>query len=120
MSFLAKLFGSKTTQDSSEQAVIVRLDGQSLPQAVYDECDLSTIEDQLIEIIENNNAGEFDGNEVGEGGATLYMYSPDAERLFSLVEEALRAYPLCAGARVTVRKGPPGSPEREVVLAGRS
>ena len=100
----------------SEQAVIVRLDGQSLPQAVYDEYDLATIEDELIEIITKNDAGEFDGNEIGGDGATLYMYSTDAERLFGLIEPALRAYPLCRGAKVTIRHGAPGAAERIVVL----
>jgi hypothetical protein len=31
------------------------------------------------------------------------------------VESVLRSYPLCTNARVIIRRGPPGSPEREIV-----
>jgi hypothetical protein len=116
MSLFAKLFGTKSNSGSNDQAVIVYLDGQGLPDEVYAECDLSTIEDQLIEVIERESVGEFDGNEVGPEGATLYMYSNDAERMFSAIEQTLRNYPLCQGARVVIRKGAPGATQREVIL----
>jgi hypothetical protein len=116
MSILSKLFGGKAQPPSNDQAVLVHLDGQGLPSSVYEECDLSTIEDQLIEVIERDKLGEFDGNEVGPEGATLYMYSQDAEGLFSAIEPTLRAYPLCQGARVVIRKGAPGANQREVIL----
>ena len=115
MSFLSRLFGSQAK--AREQAVIVHLDGQGLPAEVDDEFDLATIEDQLIDVIATHEVGEFDGNEVGQEGATLFMYGPDAERLFAAIESTLRAYPLCKGARVVVRRGPPGAAERSVILA---
>ena len=77
---------------------------------------LLTIEDQLTAVIARERLGEFDGNEVEGARTTLYMYGPDAERLFSGVESTLRAYALCQGAKVIVRRGPPGSPQREVKL----
>lgn len=121
MSFLKKLFGMKDSggagsKNPPDQAVLVYMDGQNLPDEVYEEYDLSTIEDQLIEVIEKGGLGEFDGNEIGQGEAILYMYGPDAERLFSGIESVLRAYPLCKGARVVVRSGGLGAPEREVRL----
>jgi len=99
-----------------EQAVLVFLDGTGLPDGIYRECDLATIEDRLSEVIECNRLGEFDGNEIGSGGATLFMYGPDAERLFEGIEGILRDYPLCRGARVVIRYGEPGSRERELKL----
>lgn len=60
--------------------------------------------------------GIFDGNGVGPGEATLFMYGPDAERLFAGIEKTLRAYPLCQNARVVIRKGGPGAEEREIRL----
>ena len=51
--------------------------------------------------------------EIGPAETTLFMYGPDAERLFAGVEQTLRNYPLCQGARVVIRRGGPGSEERE-------
>jgi hypothetical protein len=96
--------------------VIVHLDCTGLPEHVYQQYDLATIEDRLIKVIKRDQLGELDGNEVGPDEATLYMYGPDAERLFAGIESTLREYPLCQGARVEIRRGAPGAPLREVRL----
>lgn len=118
MSILKRLFGKKNQAEtrSDQQAVLVHLDGSGLPDHIYQEYDLATIEDQLIEVIEREGLGEFDGNEVGPGETTLFMYGPDAERLFAGIESTLRGYPLCQAARVEVRRGGPGTPSREFRL----
>jgi hypothetical protein len=99
MSFLKNLLRTKADGSKKDggntQAVLVHLDGVGLPAAVYEQCDLATIEGQLTGVIQRERLGEFDGNEVGGSGATLYMYGPDAERLFSGIQATLRAYPLC-------------------------
>ncbi len=100
-----------------EQAVIVHIRGTGLPEEVYETYDISTLQDQLREVVEKYQLGEFDGNEHGPEGTLLYMYDPDAEKLFAGVEAVLRAYPLCKEGCVVIRRGPPGSPEREVELA---
>lgn len=107
----------KKKQSAPEQAVIVRLRGSSLPDEVYEKYDISTLEDQLREVIDRKRIGEFDGNESGPEETVLYMYGPDAEQLFAGVESVLRAYPLCKEGVAVIRCGPPGSPEREVSLA---
>ena len=99
-----------------DQTVLVHLDGQTLPAEVYRDHDLLTLEGQLSDAIEAQGLGEFDGNEIGDPGATLFMYGPDAERLFAGIEAILRAYPLCKNARVVIRRGGPGAEEREVLL----
>lgn len=99
-----------------EPAVLVHLRANDLPEEVYQKFDVSTLQDQLREAIERGRLGEFDGNEFGPEETVLYMYGPDAERLFSGVEPVLHAYPLCKAARVEIRSGPPGSGAREVVL----
>jgi len=116
MNILSRLFGKKSAPSKNEQAVLVYLDGQELPAEVYEEHDLSTLEDKLAEVIESQALGEFDGNEIGPGEAVLYMYGPNAEALFAGIQETLRAYPLCRSARVVIRQGPPGAPERELRL----
>ena len=89
----------------NEQAVLVHLDATGLPDAVYENCDLATLEGQLESAIASASVGEYDGNESGPAETTLYMYGPNAEALFSSVEPVLRAYPLCQNARVVIRMG---------------
>lgn len=60
--------------------------------------------------------GEFDGNLVGTDDATLYMYGPDADRLFAVVEPILRAARLPAGSLIVKRYGEPGAREEQVGL----
>jgi hypothetical protein len=117
MGVFQRLFGGGPARAAApSQAVLVHLDGQGLSDEVYEQHDLATIEDQLEAVIDAGGLGEYDGNDVGEEGATLYMYGPDAERLFAGIEATLRAYPLCRNARVVVRAGGPGAQEREIVL----
>lgn len=125
MSLLKRLFGKNPAAapsagddppDGGQQAVLVHLDNAGLPKQVYEECDRATIEDRLACTIAGGHLGEFDGNEVGPSETTLFMYGPDAERLFAGVEAILRGYPLCQGARVEIRRGGPGADVREVRL----
>ncbi len=118
MGILSKLFKAKESNVSppASQAVIVYLDATNLPQEVYDQYDIATLEDQLIERIESGQLGEFDGNEFGAGEVVLYMYGPDAEAIFSGIEQTLLAYPLCKSARVVIRRGAPGADARELQL----
>jgi hypothetical protein len=116
--FLDNLFGTKPPQKVNplEQAVLVYLNGSELADEIYQQYDTSTLEDQLIAVIQSHNLGEFDGNEFGPEGVTLFMYGRDAEVLFNGIERVLRAYPLCQRARVVIRQGGPGAPQREVRL----
>ena len=119
MSILKRLFGRETAMKPPpilDQAVLVYLKGSGLPAHVYQECDLGTIGGRLRELIDREGLGLFDGNAIGSTEAILYMYGPDAERLFTGVERTLRDYPLCAGARVVVRRGGPGAEQRELTL----
>ena len=87
MSIFGNLFSKRPASSpqpsAPEQAVLVYLDGTGLSAEVYRDCDLATIEDRLTEVIERDGLGEFDGNEVRPTEAVLFMYGPDAERLFA-------------------------------------
>jgi hypothetical protein len=109
-------FSKKKDQPKSEECVLIYLDAVNLPYEIYEKYDLSTLEDQLAEAIEKNKAGEFDGNEMGEGVTKIFTYGPDADRLYHAMESVLRDYPLCRNAKVVIRKGGPGSPQKEVQL----
>ena len=57
----------------------------------------------------------MDGNEIGEGECTLFMYGPDADLLFAAIEPRLRASRMTKGGSVVKRHGDPDDPHvREV------
>jgi hypothetical protein len=120
MGFLSRLFSAESKSagppSKREECVLVHLDCSSLPDEVYRQCDVMTLSDRLSEILERSGLGESDGDEYRPAETTLFMYGPDAERLFEGIEAALKAYPLCQNARVVVRRGSPGAPEREIRL----
>ena len=67
-------------------------------------------EDQLSTVIAAEpTLGEVDGNDVGSGAATIYLYGPDCESLWEAIELTVRAFNP-APASVTVR---PGGPETQ-------
>jgi hypothetical protein len=112
MSFLKWLRGRGAK--APEHAVLVHIDGVGLPDQVYEECDLATLEARLSEALTSRGLGDVDGDEMRDETSVVFMYGPDAEGMFASIEPVLRAYPLCQGARVEIRRGPPGSSCREV------
>lgn len=60
---------------------------------------------ELQHAINDHGVGEFDGEEFGGGRCVLYMYGPDADRLFGVVEPILRANPLARGGFAIKRYG---------------
>jgi hypothetical protein len=94
-----------------DQAVLVYI-----PSAVAFDLAFDEIEDPLIEAIREAAAGEFDGNEIGPAGTTLYMYGPSADVIFEVVVPILRDAGVPSVASVTRRYGGPGSPEITAAL----
>jgi hypothetical protein len=101
---------------AKEHAVIVHF--------TYGSTDLTrlfALEEKLEAAIAEVKAGEFDGDEIAVDGSdgSLWMYGPNADRLFQVVEPLLRASPFMRGARVKLRYGPPvdGVLEKEVTIA---
>lgn len=119
MGFLSRLFRTEpkpAAQPGKEECVLVHLDGTSLPDDVYEQCDVMTLSDELGAVLERQGLGQYDGDERGPVETTLFMYGPDAEQMFNGIEATLRAYPLCQNARIVIRRGAPGAPEREIRL----
>lgn len=82
-----------------------------------DDTGLDEIEDPLIEAIEAAGVGEFDGNDIGADGAVLYMYGPDADRLWDAVETIVRAAGFGSGSYAVKRYGEPGATEVRIELS---
>jgi hypothetical protein len=113
MGWLAKIFGSKTSPPakSAEHAVVVHFQ--------YGSTDLSRLfqlEEKLESAIAAASAGELDGNEVAVDGSDgfLYMYGPDADRLFEAIRPVLEATSFMKGATAKKRYGPAADGVREV------
>jgi len=118
MGILSRLFGRQPgiAVESPEHGVLVKFDYL----ATTDLGPLFALEERLNAAIDAAQAGEFDGNEVATDGSDgfLYMYGPDADRLFEVIRPVLEACPFMRGARITLRYGPPSSEvrRREFVL----
>ena len=93
-----------------EHAVIVHV------AALPDDIGLDVIEDALIEAIDAAGVGEFDGNVIGPEDAELYMYGPNADALWTVIEPVVRAAQLSNASYAVKRYGEPGSPEERITL----
>lgn len=79
---------------------------------------LYELEDKLEKAIVKAKVGEYDGNEVAADGSDgyLYMYGPDADRLFATVKPILESAPFMKGATVKKRYGPAQGNAKEVLV----
>jgi hypothetical protein len=122
MGLLNKIFKkASSTQDKlpishnePEHAVIVRFQyGIQGLQALHE------LEDKLEHITTQNAVGEYDGHEIAKdySDGLLYMYGPNAERLFKAVQSTLREAPFMKGAIAILRFGPPEDGVKEIEVA---
>jgi hypothetical protein len=79
---------------------------------------LFALEDRLESAIKSAAVGILDGDEVAADGhdGYIYMYGPDADRLFKAIKPVLASSPFMKGARIAKRYGPPGEGTRQVVI----
>jgi hypothetical protein len=102
---------------AEEQALIIAIPLRSGKSGNADELKrLHALEDQLIVAIKESRAGEYDGDEIGEGVITIYMYGPSAERLFAVVRPTLTRFRPPAGSFLIKRYGKPGSKQDRVAI----
>jgi hypothetical protein len=91
---------------NEEQAVIIdlRLTGGDFGSDAERQ-KIFALEDKLIAAIGQQGVGEYDGNEFGEGGVTLYAYGPNADALFAVMEAPIRDFGPNPGSSATLRYG---------------
>ena len=109
MGILNKVFGKKQPNtipfdNDEEHAVIVHFK--------YGKKDLEPIfelEDELGKAIDKAKVGEYDGKDIAADltDGTLYMYGPDADQIFAVVQPILKDKDFMQGATVNIRYGPP-------------
>jgi hypothetical protein len=70
---------------------------------------LMALEDELEAALDGKNVGELDGNEIAVDGSDgfLFLYGPDADALFAVIEPVLRKSAVTPGADATLRYGDP-------------
>ncbi len=92
----------------SEHAVLVSFSGDHISLDA-----IRATEDALIEALEKNPVGEMDGHDVAVAmdDATIYLYGPDADVLFTAIADILRSDPLTERARITLRYGEAADPD---------
>lgn len=104
---------------AEEQALIITIPLHSGKTGNADELKrLYALEDHLIVAIKESGAGEYDGNEIGEGVFTIYVYGPSAERLFAVVRPILKKFRPPTGSFLVKRYGKPGSKQDRVAIDG--
>ena len=89
-----------------EHAVIVhlRLDDDRFGSVEKRES-IFELQDALKDAIDEAEAGEFDGDEFGQGECILFMYGPNADVLFDTVKPLLVKSPHAKGGFVIKRYG---------------
>ena len=98
-------FGQLAGPDTYAQAVIVYipLTGDS---GTEDELDrLFNLECELAFEVNAADAGGYDGNEIGGGRFTIYLYGKDADRLAGLTVDVLRRWEIPADSYLIKRYG---------------
>ena len=116
MGLLKKLLGGNNIQSTkpSDEWIAVYLKVSNDEYSTEEERDsFHQFTDKLAEVILNSGAGVFDGDEFGNGECGLFMYGPNADRLFNVVEPLLRGWTPLAGGYAIKRYGAPaGQSER--------
>jgi len=111
--FITAYSQGNSMNDTPEHAVIVHFKyGSNDLQPLFE------LENALENAIAAANAGELDGNEVAADGSDgyLYMYGPNADRLFDTVRPVLESTNFMRGAIVKKRYGPPEDGIRESIV----
>jgi hypothetical protein len=109
----------RVVEAAEEQALIITIPLHSGNTGKAEELKrLHDLEDQLIRAIKESKAGECDGDEIGAGVFTIYIYGPSAERLFAVVRPALETFRPPTGSFLIKRYGKPGSKQDRVAVDG--
>jgi hypothetical protein len=108
---------SRVVEAADEQAVIVKIRLTSGDMGNPEERKrIAGLEEQLAAAIKEAGEGDFDGDEFGNGFCTIYMYSPSADRLFTVVQPVLKKFQAPTGSYLIKRYGKPGAKQDRVEI----
>ncbi|MCL5995986.1 MAG: hypothetical protein M1546_08015 [Chloroflexi bacterium] len=75
---------------------------------------LFNLEELVMSVVEEQEVGEYDGNDIGQGEFTMYMYGTDADRLLSAILPTLQTSSLAKSGYAVKRYGPPEEGVKEI------
>ena len=103
---------------NNEQAIIIHLRFSDSEGGTREEQEkMFALEDKIITAIDHSEAGVYDGNEIGGGEFTIYIYGRSAERLWDIVSPLMKTLHARNGSYLIMRDGGPGASEKRVPLA---
>jgi len=116
MGFFDKIFGKQQAPATPQQehAIVIHLNSEILDESVYRNCDTVTLDGLLTKALGAH--GVVSSTESRATETVLFLYGADSEKMFSLISPVLNSYPLCKNAKVILRAGSSGSPEREITV----
>lgn len=80
------------------EGLAIYLDGVSLPDNVYKECDINDVLRELRALTGDN--GNIFRYWQGEAETALYFYGESFDKMARAIAAFVKAYPLCQGARI--------------------
>ena len=98
-----------------EQALLLHL-RLSQSQAGDEASTIVALEEAIESALRKHRAGEFEGHDLRDGVWTLYLYGPDAQRIFESVAEAVRGTRLDPSSHAILRFGERGAREERIPL----
>jgi hypothetical protein len=109
MGFFQKLFGKpsgeRQASEPEQHAVLLHLRLAGVWPAEGEAARFHELQDRLMEAIDRAGVGELDGDEFGEGECVVYMYGPNADRLWAAFAPVLKGEPLARGGFAVLRYG---------------
>lgn len=117
MGFFKRLFAAKQPAPKGpEHALLlsIRLGNDEFGEPGEVEA-MHELQDELSAAIARAKAGELDGDELGAGVCTIYMYGPDADRLWNAVAPVLEKHTFRHGSEAVKRFGAPGEAREEKI-----
>ena len=115
MGIISKLFGGSKEDhyDENEHCVIVHFNYglESMDQ-------LYNLRDKLETVLEGSKVGEYDGHEIATdlSDGFLYLYGPNAEDLYKIIQPTIETTDFMKGASVRMRFGPPEDGVKEIEI----
>jgi len=93
-------------QDSMDEQLVrlhIPLKGTAATKEELDQ--YAKLEGELDAAVTKTSAGQLDGNEIGEGEYTIWLYGRDATKLAEVVKSALKGRTLPKGCKLFLRHG---------------
>lgn len=91
----------ETVEFGISECLAIFLDGNSLPDEVYQKTDVNELNDRL----QSGGVGELGSWWAGPSETVLFYFGLNAESQFNAIKPVLESYPLCQNSRVVIRHG---------------